>query len=164
MPQLGIINPQNTDEKYFKEYIKAYQASEEAHRQGCRARNLHNVSRLWRFDDVFDFSDIDFSATLRDIDTFEKNNSNYTVNVFYLTSEKNDKEQATRKLDLFRISEYNYQREYMIDLILFIKSKENLRNCYNINEILKGLNTYYCLINRENGWYRIMSNWNKHKE
>ncbi|CAB5389858.1 unnamed protein product [Rhizophagus irregularis] len=45
-PQLGIINPQNTDERCFEACLKAYLASEEARRQGTRARNLHDVGRL----------------------------------------------------------------------------------------------------------------------
>ena len=32
-PQLGIINPQNTDNRCFEIYLKAYLASEEARRQ-----------------------------------------------------------------------------------------------------------------------------------
>ena len=161
-PQLGIINPQNTDNRCFEACLKAYLASEEARRQGCRARNLHDVNRLRRFDNILDFSDINFPATLRDIDKFEENNQNYAVNVFYPAPSKNDKEQVTRKLDPLRISEYNYQRENMVDLILFTEGEEDLRDRRNINDIPEGLNTHYCLINGENGWNRIMRNWNKY--
>src|SRR3989337_2624682 len=45
-PQLGIINPQNTDNRCFEICMTAYLVSEEARRQGIRARNLHDVSRL----------------------------------------------------------------------------------------------------------------------
>ncbi|GES94140.1 hypothetical protein GLOIN_2v1765053 [Rhizophagus clarus] len=41
-PQLGIINPKNTDNRCFEECLKAHLASEEARRQGTRARNLHD--------------------------------------------------------------------------------------------------------------------------
>src|SRR4051794_19036128 len=78
-PQLGIINPQNTDERCFEACMKAHLASEEARRQGRRARNLHEVSRLRRFDNVLDFTGIDFPATLRDIDKFEGNNPSYSI-------------------------------------------------------------------------------------
>ncbi|CAG8816214.1 13498_t:CDS:2, partial [Dentiscutata erythropus] len=161
-PQLGIINLQNTDERCFEACMKAYLASEEACRQGRRARNLHNVSRLQRFNNILDFSGINFPSTLRDIDIFEENNPNYAVNVFYPAPEKNDKEQTTRKLDSLRLSEYNYQRKYMVDLILFTEGEEDLRDRRNISEIPPGLNTHYCLINSENGWNKIMRNWNKH--
>ena len=112
-PQLGIINPQNKDNRCFEVCMKAYLASEEARRQGSRARNLHDVNRLRRFDNILDFTGINFPATLRDIDLFEEKNPNYAVNVFYPAPPKNDKEQLTRNLDPLRISEYNYQRENM---------------------------------------------------
>ncbi|CAG8573096.1 17406_t:CDS:2, partial [Dentiscutata heterogama] len=146
------------NERYFEACMKAYLASEKACRQGRRARNLHNVSRLQRFNNILDFSGINFLSTLRDIDIFEENNPNYAVNIFYPVPEKNDKEQATRKLDPFRLLEYNYQREYIVDLILFTKGEEDLRDRCNINEITPGLNTHYCLINSKNGWNRIMQN------
>ncbi|PKC61714.1 hypothetical protein RhiirA1_466131 [Rhizophagus irregularis] len=120
-PQLGIINPQNTDERCFEACLKAYLASEEARRQGTRARNLHDVAPL-----------------------------------------KNDKEQMIRKLDPLRISEFNYQREHLVDLILFTEEEEDLRDRHNINDISEGLNTHYCLINGENGWNQIMRTWNKY--
>ncbi|CAG8478362.1 12106_t:CDS:10, partial [Racocetra fulgida] len=144
--------------------LQGYLASEEARRQETRARNLHDVSRLRRFDNVLDFTGIDFPATLRDIDKFEENNPSYSINVFYPALSKNEKEQATRKLDPLRISEYNYQREHMVDLILFTEGEEDLRDHCNINEIPPGLNMHYCLINDKSGWSRIMSSWNKHKE
>ncbi|CAG8651730.1 11743_t:CDS:2, partial [Racocetra persica] len=128
-----IINPQNTDERCFEAYIKAYLASEEACRQGQKARNLHDISRLQRFNNILDFSDINFPSTLHDINIFEENNLNYTVNIFYPAPEKNDKEQATRKLDLLCLSEYNYQREYMVDLILFTEGEEDLRDRHRNN-------------------------------
>ncbi|CAG8448535.1 15882_t:CDS:2 [Dentiscutata heterogama] len=103
--------------------MKAYLASEEAH----------------------------FSAILHDIDKFEENNPSNSINVFYLAPSKNDKEQATRKIDPLRISEYNYQRKHIVNLILFTKGEEDLRNHQNINEISLGLNTHYCLINSKNG-------------
>ncbi|PKY40737.1 hypothetical protein RhiirA4_495693 [Rhizophagus irregularis] len=120
-PQLGIINPQNTDERCFEACLKAYLASEEARRQGTRARNLHDVAPL-----------------------------------------KNDKEQMIRKVDPLRISEFNYQREHLVDLILFTEGEEDLRDRHNINDISEGLNTHYCLINGENGWNQIMRTWNKY--
>ncbi|GBB93242.1 hypothetical protein RclHR1_21380002 [Rhizophagus clarus] len=162
-PQLGIINPKNTDNRCFEECLKAHLASEEARRQGTRARNLHDVSRLRRFDNILNFSGINFPATLRDIDLFEENNPSFSVNVFYPAPTKNDREQLTRKLDPLRLSEYNYQREHLVDLILFTEGEEDLRDRRNINEVPPGLNTHYCLINGESGWSRIMSNWNKHK-
>ena len=136
--------------------MKAYLASEEARRQGRRAVHLHDVKRLRRFDNVLDFSGIDFPAILRDIDKFEENNPNYAVNVFYPAPAKNDKEQKTRMIDPFCISEYNYQRGHMVDLIIFTEGEEDLRDRRNINDIPEGLNTHYCLINGENGWNQIM--------
>ncbi|GES90955.1 hypothetical protein GLOIN_2v1765053 [Rhizophagus clarus] len=155
-PQLGIINPKNTDNRCFEECLKAHLASEEARRQGTRARNLHDVSRLRRFDNILNFSGINFPATLRDIDLFEENNPSFSVNVFYPAPTKNDREQLTRKLDPLRLSEYNYQREHLVDLILFTEGEEDLRDRRNINEVPPGLNTHYCLINGESGWSRIM--------
>ncbi|GBC07003.1 hypothetical protein RclHR1_00720012 [Rhizophagus clarus] len=150
-PQLGIINPQNTDERCFEACLKAYLASEEVRKEGRRARNLHDISRLRRFDNILDFSGINFPVTLRDIDIFEENNLSFSVNVFYPAPSKNDKEQATRKLDPLHISEYNYQREHLVDLILFTEGEEDLRDRRNINDIPEGLNTHYCLINGESG-------------
>ncbi|CAG8595537.1 15622_t:CDS:2, partial [Dentiscutata heterogama] len=109
-PQLGIINPQNTDDQCFEACIKAYLASKE----------------------------------------FEENNPSYLINIFYLAPPKNNKEQATRKINPLCISEYNYQREHMVNLILFTKEEEDLRDRRNINKIPLGLNTYYCLINGKN--------------
>ncbi|GBC09373.1 hypothetical protein RclHR1_08800006 [Rhizophagus clarus] len=161
-PQLGIINPQNTDNRCFEACLKAYLASEEARKEGRRARNLHDVSRLRQFDNVLDFFGINFSASLHDIDIFEENNPNYAVNVLYPTPAKNDKEQLSAKLDPLRISEYNYKRKHMVDLILFTEGEEDLRDRRNNNEIPPGLNTHYCLINGEQGWNSIMRNWNKY--
>src|SRR3990170_1998636 len=45
-PQLGIINPQNTDERCFEVCLKAYLAREEARRQGNRGKKNYYVIRL----------------------------------------------------------------------------------------------------------------------
>lgn len=84
--------------------MKAHVASEEARRMGRRARNLHDVTRLRRFDNMFDFTGIDFPATLRDIDKFEENNPTYAINIFTPAYMENDKELRTTKLDPLRIS------------------------------------------------------------
>jgi len=87
---------------------------------------------------------------LRDINKFKENNLSYSINIFYLALIKNDKKQTIRKLNLLHILEYNYQREYIVDLILFTEGKKNLKNHHNINKIPSELNMYYYLINREN--------------
>jgi len=84
---------------------------------------------------------------LHDIDKFEENNPFYSINVFYLVPARNDKEQITKKLDSLYILEYNYQREYLVNLILFTKREKDLKNYYNINKILLKLNIHYCFIN-----------------
>src|SRR4051794_31057752 len=96
------------DERCFEACIKAFLASEEARKEGRIARNLHDISRLRQFDNILDFSSINFPVTLHNIDIFEENNPNYAVNVFYPAPAKNDKEQLTRNLDSLSISEYNY--------------------------------------------------------
>ncbi|GES97148.1 hypothetical protein GLOIN_2v1765053 [Rhizophagus clarus] len=115
------------DERYFEACMKVYLANEEAY-----------------------FTGIAFPATLQNINLFEEKNPNYVVNVFYLASPKNDKEQLTRNLDPLCISEYNYQRENVVDLILFTEGEKDLRDRCNINDIPEGLNTHYCLINGKN--------------
>ncbi|GBC07690.1 hypothetical protein RclHR1_07620008 [Rhizophagus clarus] len=75
---------------------------------------------------------------------------------------ENGKKLKTHKPDPLRISEYNYQKENLVDLILFTQDEESLTDRRNINDISEGLNTHYCLINGEAGWHRIMRNWNKH--
>ncbi|RIA95393.1 hypothetical protein C1645_734110 [Glomus cerebriforme] len=114
-----------------------------------RNKCLPATLRLWHFNNILDFTGINFPATLRDIDLFGEKNPNYAVNVFYPALVKNNKEQLTRNLNSLCISEYNYQREHMVDLILFTEEEEDLRDRCNINEIPPGLNTYYCLINGE---------------
>uniref|UniRef100_U9URW3 Uncharacterized protein n=1 Tax=Rhizophagus irregularis (strain DAOM 181602 / DAOM 197198 / MUCL 43194) TaxID=747089 RepID=U9URW3_RHIID len=137
-PQLGIINPKNNDEFCFHECIKAHLRSETFRREGRRAQHLNEISRNRRYGSMVNFTGINAPASLRDIDRFEENNPSFSVNVFKPVLSENDKELKTHKLDPLRISEYNYRREHLVDLILFTQGEE--------------------------GWHRIMRNWNKHHD
>ncbi|CAG8685912.1 15687_t:CDS:2, partial [Rhizophagus irregularis] len=139
-PQLGIINPKNNDEFCFHECIKAHLRSETFRREGRRAQHLNEISRNRRYGSMVNFTGINAPASLRDIDRFEENNPSFSVNVFKPVLSENDKELKTHKLDPLRISEYNYRREHLVDLILFTQGEEEV------------------------GWHRIMRNWNKHHD
>ncbi|CAB5359757.1 hypothetical protein RhiirA5_381638 [Rhizophagus irregularis] len=163
-PQLGIINPKNNDQFCFHECVKAHMRSETFRREGKRAQHLNEISRNRRYGSMVNFTGINAPASLRDIDRFEENNPSFSVNVFKPVLSENDKELKTHKLDPLRISEYNYRREHLVDLILFTQGEEGLTDRRNINDISESLNTHYCLINGEADWHRIMRNWNKHHD
>ncbi|CAB5380628.1 unnamed protein product [Rhizophagus irregularis] len=74
---------------------------------------------------------INAPASLRDIDRFEENNLLFAVNVFKPVLSENGEELKTHKLNPLRISEYNYQRKYLIDLILFTQGEEGLTDRRN---------------------------------
>ncbi|PKC53970.1 hypothetical protein RhiirA1_478215 [Rhizophagus irregularis] len=136
--------------------------SETFRREGRRAQHLNEISRNRRYGSMVNFTGINAPASLRDIDRFEENNPTFAVNVFKPVLSENGEELKTHKLDPLRISEYNYRREHLVDLILFTQGEETLTDRRNINDIPEDLNTHYCLINGEAGWHRIMRNWNKH--
>ncbi|PKB95476.1 hypothetical protein RhiirA5_385992 [Rhizophagus irregularis] len=140
----------------------AHMRSETFRREGRRAQHLNEISRNRRYGSMVNFTGINAPASLRDIDRFEENNPTFAVNVFKPVLSENGEELKTHKLDPLRISEYNYRREHLVDLILFTQGEETLTDRRNINDIPEDLNTHYCLINGEAGWHRIMRNWNKH--
>ncbi|RGB38846.1 hypothetical protein C1646_755162 [Rhizophagus diaphanus] len=162
-PQLGIINPKNNDHNCFTNCVSIHLRIHFARLQNIITHNLNDVNRSKRFMTMLNLTGINAPASLRDIDRFEENNPSFAVNVFKPVLSENDKELKTHKLDPLRISEYNYQREHLVDLILFTQGEESLTDRCNINDMNPGgLNTHYCLINGEAGWHRIMRNWNKH--
>ncbi|CAB4378314.1 unnamed protein product [Rhizophagus irregularis] len=164
-PQLGIINPKNNDHNCFLYCICIHLRIKLARLQNITTPNLNDVNRSKRFMNMINFTGINAPASLRDIDRFEENNLSFAVNVFKPVLSENGEELKTHKLDPLRISEYNYQREHLIDLILFTQGEEGLTDRRNINDMNpEGFNTHYCLINGEAGWHRIMRNWNKHHD
>ncbi|CAB4411782.1 unnamed protein product [Rhizophagus irregularis] len=164
-PQLGIINPKNNDHNCFLYCICIYLRIKLARLQNITTPNLNDVNRSKRFMNMINFTGINAPASLRDIDRFEENNPSFAVNVFKPILSENGEELKTHKLDPLRISEYNYQKEHLIDLILFTQGEEGLTDRRNINDMNpEGFNTHYCLINGEAGWHRIMRNWNKHHD
>ncbi|POG57974.1 hypothetical protein GLOIN_2v1488958 [Rhizophagus irregularis DAOM 181602=DAOM 197198] len=129
-----------------------------------RAQHLNEINRNQRYGTMVNFTGINAPASLRDIDRFEENNPTFAVNDFKPVLSEKGEELKTHKLDPLRISEYNYRREHLVDLILFTQGEEGLTDRRNINDVPEGLNTHYCLINGEAGWHRIMRNWNKHHD
>ncbi|CAG8660298.1 24557_t:CDS:10 [Gigaspora margarita] len=126
-PQLEIINPQNNnDNECFKWSLKANR----------KPPYLNEIRRLRRNANIANYEGIKFPATLHDIDKFEENNSNYTINIFRPV--------------------YN---EHMIDLLYLTEGEENLNDRKNKNNIPEGLKTHYVLIT---DFTRLMRKWNNH--
>ena len=64
----AIINPKNSDMECFKWAVIAAMKWEEI------GNNLERVSKLRRYEGEFDWSDIEFPVSFRDINKFERNN------------------------------------------------------------------------------------------
>ncbi|CAG8657824.1 9704_t:CDS:2, partial [Gigaspora rosea] len=158
-PQLGLINPQNSnDNECFKWCISAYHIREEAIKNNRKPPHLNEIRRLRRNANIANYEGIKFPATLHDIDKFEEINPNYAINIFRpVYSEAFGKIKVD--IDPLHISERNYQVEHMIDLLYLTESEENLNDRKNPNDIPEGLKTHYILIT---DFTRLMHKWNNH--
>ncbi|CAG8562183.1 9959_t:CDS:2, partial [Acaulospora morrowiae] len=158
-PQLGLINPQNNDDnECFKWCISAYHTREEALKANRKPPHLNEIRRLRRNANIANFNNINFPATLHDIDKFEENNPNYAINIFRPVY-KEVFGKIKVDIDPLHISERNYQVEHMIDLLYLTEGEENLNDRKNTNDIPEGLKTHYVFIT---DFSRLMHKWNNH--
>ncbi|CAG8605772.1 2892_t:CDS:2 [Diversispora eburnea] len=82
-PQLGLINLQNRDDiECFKWCINAYLTKEEVIKANRKSHHLNEIQRLRQNANIANFNNINFLATLHDIDKFKKINPNYAINIF----------------------------------------------------------------------------------
>ncbi|CAG8674731.1 14574_t:CDS:2, partial [Racocetra fulgida] len=160
-PQLGLINPQNSnDNECFKWCISAYHIREEAIKNNRKPPHLNEIRRLRRNANIANYEGIKFPATLHDIDKFKEINPNYAINIFRpVYSEAFGKIKVD--IDPLHISERNYQVEHMIDFLYLTESEENLNDRKNPNDIPEGLKTHYILIT---DFTRLMHKWNNHHD
>ena len=81
MKKKAIINPKNSDMECFKWAVIAAMKWEEI------GKNPERVSKLRRYEGDFDWSDIEFPASFRDINKFERNNE-IGVNILAIENKK----------------------------------------------------------------------------
>ena len=82
MKKKAIINPKNSDMECFKWAVIATMNWEEI------GNNPERVSKLRRYEGDFDWSDIEFPVSFRDINKFERNNE-IGVNILAIENKKN---------------------------------------------------------------------------
>ena len=81
MKKKAIINPKNSDMECFKWAVIAAMKWEEV------GNNPERVSKLRRYEEEFDWSDIEFPVSFRDINKFERNNET-GVNILAVENKK----------------------------------------------------------------------------
>ena len=81
MKKKAIINPKNSDMECFKWAVIAAMKWEEI------GNNPERVSKLRRYEGDFDWSDIEFPVSFRDINKFERNNE-IGVNILEVENKK----------------------------------------------------------------------------
>ncbi|CAG8458687.1 9700_t:CDS:2 [Acaulospora morrowiae] len=130
-PQLGLINLQNNDDnECFKWCISAYHTREEVLKANRKPPHLNEIRRLRQNANIANFNNINFLATLYDIDKFEENNSNYAINIF-MPVYKEVFRKIKVDINSLHISKRNYQVKHMIDLLYLTKDFTRLMHKWN---------------------------------
>ncbi|XP_057308929.1 uncharacterized protein LOC130647182 isoform X2 [Hydractinia symbiolongicarpus] len=99
----AIINPVNEDEECFKWGVIASLHNAEM------GRNPNQISHMQRYVDLYNWQDIEFPTTIKDISKFEKNNTDIALNVLYVMG---------KKINILRRSEHNIGRNKQVNLLL----------------------------------------------
>jgi len=97
----GIINPKN-DKELKNECFKLCMSVHYAITIEGITKNLYDVSKIKKFNDKYDYSDVEFPTSIENIITFEKNN-NINISILEYDNEKNIfyiKKRSTKKSDL----------------------------------------------------------------
>ena len=118
----GLVNIRNTDNECFKWCLKYHQSEKSKHSMRTTA--------LSKIDDKYDYENINFPTCMEDIQTFERNNVETSINVFSYNNENNDvnvirrsKNKGTDRINLLLISDStNLDNEHYV----YIKNMSQL--------------------------------------
>ena len=81
-PRSGLINIKNDDNECFKYCILYHQSNKTDH--------ARRTTALKKIENKYIMTDITYPATYQDVEQFEKNNENVSINIFYHNKEKDE--------------------------------------------------------------------------
>ena len=155
MKKKAIINPKNSDMECFKWAVIAAMKWEEI------GNNLERVSKLKRYEGEFDWSDIEFPVSFRDINKFERNNE-IGVNILavenkkiYICRKGRDYNRIVNLMLIADVENPNQKHYVAVKLLSRLLSKQNSKhkeaqhfctNCLNgfESEIIRDEHYEYC--------------------
>jgi len=128
----GTINPQNTDQECFKWAILAKHVAENLSDKYkyCVGKNYH------QHEDKYNFEGITFPTPLSDINKFEKNNNNVSINVYGL--EKKFQIPKLPRYEVYPLRVVDEEKPNHFDLLL-VTDDENSHYVYisNFSRLVK---------------------------
>lgn len=138
----AIVNVQNTDNKCFLWSILAFLHREEV------VKDAYRVSKYKRYEKELNMDGISYPVTLKQIDLFEKNNSDISVNV-YMLEDTYEKEENKKIVVPVRISKHIGKKTvHLLLLYKDYKTSMNLKKNENIVDLIDNfsIKTHYCWI------------------
>ena len=126
----AIINPKNRDNECFK-----WAVTRALNPTSCHAERIDK--KLKEKAKELNWDGISFPTPLKDIDTFERNNSTISINVAGYS--EIDQEHGIYKNEAHLLRTSNYEREHKVDLLL-ISNDENQHYCIikNMSRLIYG--------------------------
>ena len=155
MKKKAIINPKNSDMECFKWAVIAAMKWEEI------GNNPERVSKLRRYEGDFDWSDIEFPVSFRDINKFERNNE-IGVNILavenkktYICRKGKDYDRIVNLMLIANVESPNKKQYVAVKSLSRLLSKQNSKhkeaqhfctNCLNgfESEIIRDEHYEYC--------------------
>ena len=153
MKKKAIINPKNSDMECFKWAVIAAMKWEEI------GNNPERVSKLRRYEGDFDWSDIEFPVSFRDINKFERNNE-IGVNILavenkktYICRKGRDYNRIVNLMLIADVENPNKKHYVAVKSLSRLLSKQNSKhkeaqhfctNCLNESEIIRDERYEYC--------------------
>lgn len=138
----AIVNIQNTDNKCFLWSILAFLHREEV------LKDSYRVSKYKRYENKLNMDGITYPVTLKQIDLFEKNNSNICVNV-YMLEDSYENDENKKIVVPVRISKHIGEQTVHL-LLLYDDSKTsiNKKKSEKIVNLIDNfsIKTHYCWI------------------
>ena len=135
----AIINPNNFDD----EFCFAWSIIISIHYNEI-GRDHNRISKLKRFINNYDWSDINFPTDKRDWNRFEKQNFSVALNIF-------SAHESVKKFDNIRISKFNRTRPHKVVLLMITDGeKRHFTSVRSETRLFRGVfskhhNDYYCL-------------------
>ena len=151
-----MINPQNNDEQCFKWAVIAA-----LHHEDIK-QNPERISLLRPYEKQYNYKQLEFPASIKKIDKFEKNNPGIAVNVLF-------SKKKSQNIYTVRRSKHNVECKKQVNLLMAEDGeKRHYTAIKNISRLLRSLNanhkgSYHFCMNCLNG-FRTASARDKHYE
>lgn len=136
----AVINIQNNDEKCFVWAVLS------ALKCNSVKKNAHRVSNYRSYLEELDLTNIEFPVTLNQIDIFEKNNEEISINVYII---ENDNENESEKKQVVPVRLTKRVKKNHIHLLLLCATENDRQKRANFAELIgtdTKYDTHYCWI------------------